>query len=252
MNELKLAAEREKLARVLRCAPEAVDFGDTLDVAAMRRLRNTISAALFDEHRPLFQKLADASKLLPASISAKLSEKVFGPLFSSRISGLLAVDKAISIAEKLHTDFLTDVTVEMDPRSATELLQRMPQAITLAVATELERREEFVTMARFVDALTLDDLLAVADQLDDVSLLRIGFFVEDPARLSEIIGHLPEQRVKRTVELTAGRDAELARAGISLFTSLAPDGREALLRAARRIDTDLADWLRDAAAAAST
>ena len=129
MNELKLDAEREKLARVLHCEPGAVDFGQALDVAGMRRLRESVSAALFDEHRHLFQKLADASRLLPAGISAKLSEKVFGPLFSARISGLLSVDKAVAIAEKLHTDFLADVTIEMDPRSARELLQRLGEAL---------------------------------------------------------------------------------------------------------------------------
>lgn len=232
MTDFRLQAELEKLARVLDCPPGQINELQALSVEQLRTLREQISAALFDEHAEVFRRLAESSKLLPVAISAKLSKSVFGPLFSARISGLLPVDRAVAIARKLPVDFLADLTLHMDPRSARPLLRQMPMDLILASAEVLAERGEYVTMARFVDALTLDAVLEVSEQLSDEQLLQIGFYVETPTCLTAIIAGLPEQRVANTVRLTAQGSPELRAAGLSLMEQVDDEARALLGEAA--------------------
>lgn len=232
MSDFRVQAEIEKLARVLDCPASQISDLNALTVEQLRQLREQISAALFDEHADVFQRLADSSKLLPVGISAKLSKSVFGPLFSARISGLLPVDRAVAIARKLPVEFLADLTLHMDPRSARPLLRQMPIDLILASAEALAERGEYVTMARFVDALTLDAVLEVSEQLGDEQLLQIGFYVETPACLTAIIAALPAQRVANTVRLTAQGSPELRAAGLSLMDQVDDEARAVLGEAA--------------------
>ena len=227
-NPLMLQAEREKLARVLAVPANDLHSLEQLDVRQLRALRNAISAALFDEHADVFKRLGDASKLLPAAIAAKLSAKVFGPLFSARISGLLPVERAIAIARKLDTAFLATLTRELDPRSARPLLKQMPVEITVEVAEALADDEEFVTMARFVDALTPEAIRAVSERLSDEQLLRIGFYVETPESLTQIIADLPEDRIANTVRLTAQGNPDIRAAGLALMAQVDSDAKAIL------------------------
>mgnify|MGYP000651547241 CR=1 FL=1 len=239
MTDFRLQAELEKLARVLECPPTQLDDLKKLSVEQLRSLREQISAALFDEHAEVFRRLAESSKLLPVAITAKLSKAVFGPMFSARISGLLPVDRAVAIARKLPVDFLADLTLHMDPRSARPLLRQMPMDLILASAEALAERGEYVTMARFVDALTLDAVLEVSEQLSDEQLLQIGFYVETPACLTAIIAALPAKRVANTVRLTAQGSPELRAAGLSLMDQVDDEARALLGEAAISLGDDV-------------
>ena len=239
MTDFRLQAELEKLARVLECPPTQLDDLKKLSVEQLRSLREQISAALFDEHAEVFRRLAESSKLLPVAITAKLSKAVFGPMFSARISGLLPVDRAVAIARKLPVDFLADLTLHMDPRSARPLLRQMPMDLILASAEALAERGEYVTMARFVDALTLDAVLEVSEQLSDEQLLQIGFYVETPACLTAIIAALPAKRVANTVRLTAQGSPELRAAGLSLMDQVDGEAQALLGEAAISLGDDV-------------
>jgi hypothetical protein len=79
----------------------------------LRRLRERVSASLFDRHRAGFQRMAAASRLLPIGVLAKIAERTMPPMIAARIAA------------------------EMAPERAAELL----------------RRGEYVTIGRFVDGL---------------------------------------------------------------------------------------------------
>lgn len=222
MSELLTRSERVKLSRTLGATPDAIAFLAPLGYQELRELGERVSALLHDEHRPALQKLADAARLLPATLVAKMSEMVFGPMLSARISGLMAPERAIEVAGRLHTTFLADVCVNMDPRSASELLWRMPAKIVVEVARLLLKRGEYLTMARFVDALSEESIRAVAQITDDEALLRIGACVERPARLEELILLLPPQRLKAVVARTATGPADIQAAGLTLMSQLGP------------------------------
>ena len=219
MIELQTRAELVKLSRVLGAKEADVAFLAPLGVDALRKLEDRISRTLFDEYRGAFQRLADASRLLPASLVAKMSELVFGPVISARVSGLMPPARAIEVAAKLKPRFLADVTMQLDPRSASELLALMPTPIVIEVARLLLQRQEYVTMGRFVDDLTDEAIRAVTDSLDDdQALVRIGFFVERRERLNELVDLLGAERIRRVVGAVAAGPADVQAAGLAMMS----------------------------------
>jgi hypothetical protein len=221
VSDLLTRAELAKLSRVLGAPDPAVQFLAGRGHLELRQLEDRVSNALFDEHRAAFQRLADASRLLPASLVAKMSELVFGPMLSARVSGLMPPDRAIEVAQKLHTKFLAEVTVQLDPRSASELLARMPTKIVVAVAAVLLQRREYVTMGRFVDELPEAAIRAVLDSLeDDGALVRVAGYVSRRERLMELIEMIPPDRLRRMVAAVAAGPEEVQVAGLVMMSQL--------------------------------
>jgi len=219
MSELLTRAELVKLSRVLGAKEDDVAFLAPLGVDGLRKLEDRISSTLFDEYRAAFQRLADASRLLPASLVAKMSELVFGPVISARVSGLMPPDRAIEIATKLKTKFLAEVTMQLDPRSASELLAIMPTRIVIDVAQLLMQRKEYVTMGRFVDDLTDEAIRAVTDSLqEDEALVHIAFFVERRERLNELVDLLRPERIRRIVAAVATGAPDVQAAGLAMMS----------------------------------
>ena len=219
MSDLLTRAELVKLSRVLGAKEVEVGFLAPLGHLDLRKLEDRVSNLLFDEHRGAFQRLADASRLLPASLVAKLSELVFGPVISARVSGLMPPQRAIEVATKLKTRFLADVTMQLDPRSASELLALMPTRIVIEVAKLLLERREYVTMGRFVDDLTDEAIRTVTDSLDDdEALVRIGMFVERRERLNELVDLLGAARIQRVVGAVASGAPDVQAAGLAMMS----------------------------------
>ena len=239
MSTLAQRAEVLKLARVLGAPPSQLEYLHKLDAGVIRQLREQASASLFDAHRKLFQRIAATTKLLPATLIAVIAEKAIGPLLCARTTGLLAPERAVEIAKRLKAGFLADLCIELDPRSAKDVIAAMPGDRIVEVSRELARREEFITMARFVDCLDDDAIRATMEDLrDDEALLRIGFFVEDSDRLSAIIGLLPDQRLRNIVAVAVAGDAGLWPEALSLINSVEPAQRRRMAALAAGLDDD--------------
>jgi hypothetical protein len=239
-SSLAQRAEVLKLARLLGVQPGELEYLHKLDAALIRKLRQHATASLFDADRKAFQKVAAASKLLPAPITALIAEKALGPLLCAKIAGLIEPQRAVEIAKRLNTRYLADLCLELDPRSAVDVLQAMPVDRIVEVSRELARRKEYITMARFVDSLTDEAIEAtMADLRDDETLLRIGFFVEDAGRLSAIIDLLAPERLRNIVQVASDRGGELWPEALALINSVAEPQR--------RLMADLAAALDDAA-----
>ncbi len=221
MSTLAQRAEVIKLARVLGVPAGRLEYLYKLEAAAIRQLREHASASLFDAHRKLFQRIAATTKLVPAPLIAVIAEKAMGPLLCARTTGLLPPQRAVEISRRLPVGFLADLCIELDPRSARDVIAAMPGDRVVEVSRELARREEFITMGRFVDCLDDDAIRAtMSDLRDDEALLRIGFFVEDKRRLSDIIDLLPRERLLNIVRVAAGGDAELWPEALAMINSV--------------------------------
>ncbi|MEQ1440284.1 hypothetical protein AAG565_13070 [Fontimonas sp. SYSU GA230001] len=237
MTTLAHQAETLKLARLLHTAPEQLDFVGRLDAAEVRALRERATAALFDGDRHLFHRVAAATKLLPAPIAALIAEKALGPLLCARVAGLLPPERAVDIAKRLHTRFLADVCLELDPRHVRELIAQMPVKRIVEVAHELAARREYITMARFVDVLPEAAMRATLDALqDDETLLRIGFFVENPAQLSAVIQMLSEHRLSRLIRVSVEGAAELWGEALALINAIDAPQRRLMAGLAAALD----------------
>ncbi len=86
---LEARAEILKLSRLLGREAEGFTYLDGMPSAEIRLLREQITDVLFTAHGPALSRLATASRLLPVALVATLGEKVFGPVLSARVAGLL-------------------------------------------------------------------------------------------------------------------------------------------------------------------
>lgn len=226
MSRLATQAERLKLARLLGIAEYRLDFLASLDSAALRVLREQATGLLFDADRELLQRIVTASRLMPTALTALIAEKALGALLCARTAGLMPADRAAEISQRLPVKFLADTCERLDPRRVRELIARLPVECIVDVAVELSQRGEYVTMARFVDFLSDEMLRSVIAALkDDAALLHVGFFLEDQRRLDQILGLLPEARLRSIVLLATDESRDLWPETLSLMTQVNPQWR---------------------------
>ncbi|KAA9165486.1 hypothetical protein FPZ12_005265 [Amycolatopsis acidicola] len=197
-------AEIRKLARVLGAPPERFAYLRDVPPDDLRRFREQVTSALFDAHLGVLERMAGASKLLPSPLLAKMAERVFGPLLSARIAGLVEVSRGVDISKRLSPAFLADVAAELDPRRASGIIAGIPRPVVSAVAKELARREDWITIARFVDHLPDSTIKASIDVVPDHALPQVAAMLDDPARIADIARLLPPHRLAALRDDLAG------------------------------------------------
>jgi hypothetical protein len=206
---LQAHAEVLKLARVLGREPDELAYLERVAPADLRALRDSVTETLYDAHGGALGRLAAASRLLPAGVTATIGQRAFGPLLSARLAGLLDTGKAVDVASKLPPPFLADVAVELDPRRASDLIASIAPALIGQITAELVARREYVTMGRFVGHLGDEAIVASVATMDDEAVLQVAFVLEDRSQLKRLLGTLPKGR-------SAGIIAAAAREGLWL------------------------------------
>ena len=233
-DALQARAEVLKLARILEREPESLAYLESLSLDDLRALRDRVTEVLWTAHGHTLNRLASASRLLPAGLSATISERAFGPLLSARMAGLLEPSRAVDVATKLHSTFLADVATELDPRRASEVISQIPPGQIAEVTGELVRRGEYVTMGRFVGHLHEDALVAALGAMDDAALLHVAFVLEDKGDLEHLVGLLPELRLAAIVQAAADDDLWLE--ALDLLDHLSERQRSEILATKLELD----------------
>lgn len=218
MSKLEVLAETVKLARLLGVSAEALGYLQPLEAEQLRQLRERLSEVEFNQAKPMFQRVTLASKLLPNALVALIGERIFGAVLCARIAGLMPTDRALDLALKMPDAFLADVAVELDPRSARDVIARMPAKRVVAVALILVQRGDYITMGRFVGYLSPQIIKAAMDAVtSDEALLRTAFFIESKDKLNELIGLLPESRLRSSILLAADGQSGLWTEALALM-----------------------------------
>jgi hypothetical protein len=200
-SALRSRAEVMKLARLVRREPEQLEYLEAVPADDLRRFRDQVTEMLFRAHDGTFERLAAASKLLPVGLVAALAQHAFGPMLSARISGLLDPNRAVDVAAKLPPEFLAEIAVDIDPRRASDVIAGMPSDQVVSITRELTRRGEYVTMGRFVGHLGNEALRASIATLDDATLVRTAFVLEERDRLDALADLVGEDRIAGLAEV---------------------------------------------------
>lgn len=227
-------AEILKLARLLEREPDELAYLEAVPLEDLQALREQTTEVMWQANGAALGRLAAASKLLPSGLTATISERAFGPLLSARMAGLLEPERAVDVATKLPIPFLADVAILLDPRRASALIALIPPAQTADVTRELVRRGEYVTLGRFVGHLGDEAITAAVAVMDDATLLRVGFVLEDKDRLEWLIELLPAERLGRIVEAAAEHGLWLE--ALDLLGHLSPARRLAIVTGAPDLD----------------
>ncbi len=225
MTEHDLAARAEvvKLARALGTTPEGVGFTTSLGARDIRRLRERVVGALYDEHRAAFRRVAAITRTLPTPLNVRITLRAFTPMLAARVAGEMTPERAAALADRMPVDYLAEACAHLDPRRAAPLVSRMRPDRVLAVVTELIGRGDFITLGRLLDAATERIVADVAATVPDEVLLRIGYYAESGARLTRAVGLLPADRLRRVVRSALTGPTELRTAGLALIGRLTDD-----------------------------
>lgn len=200
MSKLDTSAELVKLGQLLGVPSAELNFLETLPLPTLIKVRSLTTDKLFNDGRKLFQKLASASKLLPAGITASIGEKVFGAMLCARIASEMPYQRAVELADKMTIPFLAKVTLELDPRRVKDIIQNMPLAKLRAVSSELLAQKHYIVMGGFVGFMQPAQLkIILQDVSTEEALLHIGFFIENKHQLSDIIRLLPKERLHKLI-----------------------------------------------------
>lgn len=200
MPRLAELAERQKLARALNTGESELDFLDDRTAPELRALRVGVSEALFKRHASSFRLLANLSGLVPAGITAKIAHHALGAFLAGRVTGEMPPARAVAVAKKLPAEFLADISLSIEPARAEAVIAAMPSKMVETVAEILVQRGEYVTMGRFVGAISEDALFRVIDKLDNEALLQTGFYVEDAGRLDKILEYFSDEQLTDIID----------------------------------------------------
>lgn len=193
--QLETSAEILKFARLIDVDPAQLDYLDSVPAEELRALRESVTNSIFDASEQTLKRIAAGAKLIPAPLIATIARKSFGPLLCARAAGAIDPAKALDIAKRLPADFLADVTVQLDPRRVAKIISRVPEALVVPVATQLGKRDEHVTMGRFLAYLPDQAVVAAMAILSDENLLRTAFVLENKDHLDHALGLLPPKRL---------------------------------------------------------
>jgi hypothetical protein len=239
-EHIERGAEITKLARLLGVEPKDIGYLDQVSAAALHEFRDAATDRLFAGDAGRLHRVAAASKLVPIPLTVKIAQIAFGPVLCAATAGLLEPRHAVRVAAKCPTEFLADITINLDPRRAAEVIAAVPTPLVVAVAKELLARHEHVTMGRFVSYLSHDTLRAAIPQVpDDADLLKVAFVIEGKDKLDDLIdvardripglirtayeqdlwaealdliGHLRLENVAEIADIAAAQDDELLNA----------------------------------------
>jgi hypothetical protein len=229
-------AEVMKLARLLDTPNERLAYLERLAPADVRELRERATVLLHEDDRRL-GRVALASKIPPAPVTAWIAQHLFGALLCARIAGLLDTRRAVDLAKRMPPEFLADLAVQLDPRRAREIIFALPATLIGKVAAILNRRDEHIAMGRFVGHMTDDALRECFAVIDDATLLRISYFVEQKDQLDHVVGLLEIERVRGAIRDAAGED--LWPQALDLLTRVTPERAGDLADLAAEEDDDV-------------
>ncbi|MBM7775378.1 hypothetical protein JOD54_005582 [Actinokineospora baliensis] len=195
--------EIAKLARLLGEPVSRFDYLAGLSAPDVLAIRTRATEVLFGANQALFERIALASRLVPAAITAAIAQRTFGPLLSARVAGALEPARAVDLVSRLPVAFLADVAAELDPRRVAPVLAVLPVDKVIEVGTELATRGDHITLGRFVGDLPPSTLRTVVAALDETSLLHTAVYTDNPDRVPDLFALIPDSRLPALAEAVA-------------------------------------------------
>ncbi|MEU9096169.1 hypothetical protein [Streptomyces sp. NPDC048361] len=202
-DRLRTRAETDKLAALLDMAPEELGFLATLPADDVRTLREQAAASLFDGAPDMLDRIARATKLVPAAVAAAISQKALGPRLAAAVAGRLEPARAADIIDKLPVAFTAASCAHLDPRRIAGIVDRLDEHLLVRISVALAERGDHLTMGRFVGHLRDSALTRILPQVADAVVLRTGYAMDQPQRLGRVIELMGEERLARVIASAA-------------------------------------------------
>lgn len=204
---LDVRGEVIKLARELDVDAAELEFLGQASRDDVHRLRIAIEVALDRRHRPFYRRIEASSRLLPPSVALKIARMSFPPLVVARVSEDIPPDRGIKMTEQTPMDYMGELLLHMNPQRMVESVRRMPLRLMKPMIAELARREEFITLGRYLGVLADEQIPGVVAEIQDGrTLLLCGFHDEDPSNLDTVIAAMSDEQVAAILEAVLAHD----------------------------------------------
>lgn len=229
MGDVLRQFEINKLARILTVDPASLDdlLASTPD--DIRELRTIVTERVFSLHGGRVAALAQLSKKVPATISAKMAEAAFGPVLSARIAGALDPADAAKMSALLSPVFLAEVSKDVDPARVASIIKLLPDDLIIKVGRILLSEHDTIALARFVASVSPAVVTAVLEGANGPELLELALYVDDRAALDSVIAEFSDERLAAVLAATKGfhgaSDEDIAEAAVALVSALTPSTR---------------------------
>jgi hypothetical protein len=217
VSRLGTLSEIDKLSATLGLDRPELAFLAEIPPQDLRSLRVSIYERLFDQDRVVFERLAVGAIRLPPRLATKLAVAL-GPLITARVALEVPQRKALEIANRVPIEFFADAAAYLDPRRLRDMIAQLDPDRLTAVGLELIARGDFMTISRFIDFVTDEQVQATIAAIDDeASILRIAFYMGSKNRMDHLFRSLPEARLRRMVVRVEERGEELLPAFLSVL-----------------------------------
>lgn len=218
-----IQSELVKLARVLGQEASELRFLESVGWLELRKFRYQIMDQFFTAAEERLHRVAEATKFVPNPVILKLAPKHIDPRMAAAVSGVVDEEKALKLIPKLPPAFLAEAYVYIDPRRASNLIEKTPVETTRRYMPILLERGEFIVVGQLLKYLTPGALKAVLPDFDDRSVLRVLQVAEDTKPFETIFKLLPDARIGRIMQ--TAREADLLEVTVEMFAAIEPSSR---------------------------
>ena len=200
MSTLGTRSEIEKLSKTLELSVDELEFLSKIPPDELRSLRASIYERLFDVDAVVFERLAMVAIRLPARAAAMLAERVLGPMLTARVAAELPPRVALAVTRLVAPTFFADAAAWLDPRRLRDMIVALPPELLTEVALELISRGEYMTISRFIDFVTDEQIHTTIDAIEDeTALLRIVYYMGSKNRMDHLFRTLSRERLVRMI-----------------------------------------------------
>lgn len=204
MSTYAATAELARLALLLRVGPGDVAYLDRLDAAQLRALRITLEQRIAAADQPAHERIAHASKLLPARAIAALAMARMPPRLSAAVVAEMTPQHAADLASAMSPDYLRQVCRHLSMSSARGVPPLLPADVLAAVLHEQMAHRDVVSMAEVVGALDDDQIRTMVRAFDDLSmLLEVALSISDEGAAQRLLRSLPDEMLQGVVAAAA-------------------------------------------------
>ncbi|MFE3187821.1 hypothetical protein ACFXHA_02370 [Nocardia sp. NPDC059240] len=218
------------LARTLHVPVERLAHLDKLGPHRLHELQQRMAGRLFDQHNPVFERIAKLVPLIPLSISLPIVQKLVPPSMTGRAAGAIGVQypaKAVEALLRLDVGYAADCAPYLDPRTVGQLADDAPAAPVVAIVNELMNRRDYITAGPFLAYATPELVRAVEEGVpDDEGLIRSAAYAYSGESISAVVRQLlagTSQRLPRLLGTVINGSKELRLAALSVFARCTPD-----------------------------
>lgn len=199
ITNLQCQAELDKLESVIGPLDSHWRRSAGLSAGEVRRLRYEALDELARVHEPVFRRLTALARFLPRGRATRMALDL-GPVLVARLLPHLDPLLVGRIARRLPPEFLAAATVEADPRVLRALVAHISPAQVAASAAILVQQERYIPAGQLADVLSppaIRESLAIIQ--DNVALLRLAFYMEQPEKLGDIIRLIDNARLNQII-----------------------------------------------------